>query len=458
MLRRIAENMRFLIIYPPFAPATAMPYSPAALKAALEQNLDITVQCLDLNALFHRLQFSQFYEEVKKTNNIQSYGLLLQQFATSARAMATENNKRVVAQQKPGLFSELLQQILDQKPDMIGFSLVYSSQCFYAKMLIEALEAKNIRCSIGGPSVNEKLQKAYTYLRNEQEMVTYINQITENKHQKKESKQKMLADFSDFQEENYFSNARILPIKTCTTCFYKQCTFCTHFAQIPYKEYNIEMIKATIIKNNAKKIFFIDDMIATPRLLELAAMLKPLHVTWWCQLRPTKDLLGKLQILSDAGLRAISWGVESGNQRVVDLMKKGTSIADVTAVLQESSKVKIKNIVYILFGFPTETKEEFLDTINFLKENSKNIDLVSTSTFGLQQGSKIMVAPEQFGVIQIKEEKRTILDEKITYRVATGLQNEEAKKLKKSYNKTIKNIDKMPRQIAYFKEQVLAFL
>lgn len=450
--------MRFLIIHPPFAPATAMPYSPAALKAVLQQQLDLDVHCLDLNAAFHRLQFSQFYEQLLDANDVHSYGKLLEQFAAAARATAMENNKRVVAGRLPDLFSELLQMILDQKPDLVGLSLVYNSQCFYAKVLLDALQKQNIPCIIGGPAVNAKFRQTYMYLRNEQEIMGYINKMFVTKHPKKNKSQTLLADFSDFQKEDYFSKARILPIKTCSTCFYKQCTFCTHFAQVPYQEYDLGVVKATILKNNAKKIFFIDDMIATPRLLELAAMLKPLHVKWRCQLRPTKDLLGKLQTLYDAGLRSVAWGVESGNQRIMDMMKKGTVVSDVKAVLAESKQSGIINIAYIMFGFPTETKAEFLDTINFLKENSDNIDLVSTSTFGLQHGSKIEAAPELYNITHIHREQRTILDEKISYSTNAGLQPEEVKKLKNSYRKTIKNLDKLPRPFAYFKEQVLGFV
>ena len=61
------------------------------------------------------------------------------------------------------------------------------------------------------------------------------------------------------------------------------------------------------------------------------------------------------------------WGVESGNDRVLELINKGTNVKDIEKVLEDSHNVGIKNIAYILFGFPTEIKEEFLDTIEFLK-------------------------------------------------------------------------------------------
>ncbi len=131
----------------------------------------------------------------------------------------------------------------------------------------------------------------------------------------------------------------------------------------------------------------------------------------------------------------VIWGVESGNQRILNLMKKGTNVLDVKKVLKQSSDAGIKNVTYIMFGFPTETKEEFLDTINFLKENTDNIDLVSTSIFGLQKESKMFGEPENFGIKNVCEEKRTVLEPKISYEIISGLTKKEVIKLRDNYKK-----------------------
>ena len=113
--------------------------------------------------------------------------------------------------------------------------------------------------------------------------------------------------------------------------------------------------------------------------------------------------------------------------------------------------------MFIMFGFPTETKEEFFDTIHFLKENSSSIDLVTTSIFGLQKGSAVYEHPAQYCVSSIHEEKRTVLDSKITYAVSRGMSFEEVESLRRKYTKTIKNIDKVPRVFNCFKEQILIY-
>lgn len=470
--------MKVILLYAPFCAPTMMPYSLSYLKNFLENNLEGETKCLDLNAKFHTLKFPKLYAELKAIKKMNPYNLplfakLLETLEEQSRGIYKENNRNVVESKEPEFLKELVEEITKEKPDLVAFSLVYSSQCFYAKALLQALNERGIACIVGGPAANSKIKAICPFLRNEVELTEYIAAMAENFEKKSPaSMQEVISskflkykeeayncdtipDFSDYVMENYFTLEKMIPLKTCSTCFYKQCTFCTHFADVPYMEYNIDNIRKTIIQSKAKYVYFVDDMIAKNRLVELAAMLKPLNVKWWCQLRPTKDLIGALKELKASGLHTVSWGVESGNQRILDVMKKGTQVEIAAQILQESHAVGIKNAAYIMFGFPTETKEEFLDTINFLKQNKNAIDLVTTSIFGLQKGGKVYANPEAFGVAEIMETERTVLDTSITYITSIGMQREDARDMRRKYMKTIKNIEKFPRVLNYFKEQVL---
>jgi radical SAM superfamily enzyme YgiQ (UPF0313 family) len=137
------------------------------------------------------------------------------------------------------------------------------------------------------------------------------------------------------------------------------------------------------------------------------------------------------------------------------MMKKGTNTKDVEIVLKSSHAAGIKNIVYIIFGFPTETKEEFLQTINFLKMNQEYISLVSTTVFGLQEGTVMCSNPEEYGITEITKEKRTLLEPKLSYKTTSGLANEEAKELRKKYKRTIEKINKFPKKMNFFREHML---
>ncbi len=437
-----------------------MPYSISYLKSFLQNNLTIKVQCLDLNAQFHVQRFPSFYQKIRQTADIETYGKILSEFENNSREVYAQNHKRVIANESPELISEMIELILREKPTLVALSLVYNSQCFYGKALLKELGQRNIKCIIGGPSASHLQGENVPLLKNEIELLNYVVNSSEEpiaKFQGEEYNYDTIPDFSDFPPEDYLSRERIIPLKTSSTCFYKQCTFCTHYADVPYFEFSLDNIRKTIQSNKAQHLFFIDDMISKQRLLQLAEALKSLKVTWWCQLRPTKELILILPDLYASGLRAVCWGVESGNQRILDLMKKGTKVQDAALVLQESHSIGIKNMLYIMFGFPSETKEEFLQTLTFLKTNSSAIDLVCTNVFGLQKRSPIFKNPDLFGIKEVKEQSRTILSEKIMYRVESGLQNEEAKKMRKRYRLTLRRLNKLPTSFDYFKEQVLVF-
>ncbi len=165
-----------------------------------------------------------------------------------------------------------------------------------------------------------------------------------------------------------------------------------------------------------------------------------------------------LKELHDSGLKMIMWGVESGNDRILKLMNKGTSRKCIEQVLKDSHDAGIKNIVYMMFGFPTETKEEFKETIDFLSRNSEYIDLVSTSVFGLQKGTEVFSNPSKFGISKITETPRTVLEPRIEYEVSSGLSKEEAEKLRQSHKRTLEKLDKFPKVMNFFREHMLLSL
>ncbi len=449
--------MKLLFIYPPFCAPTIPPYSISYLKNFIHNNLQIDVKCLDLNAKFHALTFPHYYQQLKLKPDLISYGNLLQEFENEAREVYARNHKKVIAGKEPELLAPMLKLITDEKPDYVAFSFVYNSQVFYGKALLDELQGRGIKCIVGGPAMHTQLQR-HLHLKNEVELIQYLatQQSGIQKYEGDAYNCDTIPDFSDYNDKDYLSLQRIIPLKTSSTCFYKQCTFCTHYADVPYLEFNLDDIKETILRSGAKHICFIDDMISRERLLAIASMIKPLKVTWWCQLRPTRDIRGHFQQLYDSGLRSIAWGVESASQRILDLMKKGTKAEDIPTILKESHTAGIKNMVYVMFGFPSETKEEFLNTIKFLQANATSIDLVSSSVFGLQKRSAIYKNPQQFG-IEARLHQRTILDEKITYVSKIGLQNQQAKDLRKKYKLTLRKINKVPQVFDYCKEQILVF-
>ena len=443
-----------LLVYLPFCTPASPPYSITNLYSFLKNNSPFNVDVLDLNLEFHKLKFSKYQEYYHDVKNWDDYDKVTDEYRRLTSKVYSENNKKVVTGGKPELFDIFLKRIREKKPDIVAFSIVYSSQAFYAFSLIKELKLLGIKCVLGGPAINEKIiVVADAVLNNELEFLEYV--LSQKVDHDKLNPNYAL-DYSIYNLNEYFTPKPVIPLKTTSTCYYKGCTFCTHFKKVPYLEYSLDMIKKTIIDSKQKHFFLIDDMIPVKMLLKIAETVKPLNINWACQLRPTKDMNeAVLKILRESGLVLIMWGVESGNDRVLKLINKGTNKHDIESVLGNSHNVGIKNIAYMISDFPTETKEEFIETIDFLKANQKNIDLVSYSVFGLQKNSFIYRNPEKFGITKIIEEERTVLEPRISYETSNGLSQKKAAKLRSKYQKTIEKINKYPKNMNFFREHML---
>lgn len=447
--------MNILLVYPPFCSPVTPPYSIANIYSFLKDNTEDNIEVLDLNLEFHKKKFSEYqkyFQNLKDNYNQEEYKKQALDFLKESGDTYSKSNWSVVDANNPELFEEIVELILAKKPDIVAFSVVYSSQSFYTYALAKALKEKGIKVLVGGPAVNEKIMSvADEFQKEENDFLKYLG--------KESAENKREIDFSVFPLKDYFTQDVIIPLKTSNTCYYQKCAFCTHHGKQVYKEFSTESIRETIKKSSAKKVFLIDDMIHKKRLLEIAKVMEELDVEWMTQLKPTKDFdLETLQKLKDSGLKMIIWGVESGNDRVLEMMSKGTNSKDVSQVLKDAKRAGITNVLYIMFGFPTETKEEFLDTIKFLEDNQDNIDLISTSVFGLQQNTAVYNNPENYSITNIKEKPRTILEPKIEYEVSTGLSSEEASKLRKKYKKTLEKINKYPKEMNFFREHMMQLI
>lgn len=453
---------KVLCIFPPFCSPVSPPYSITYIADFLRRNTnpdEFEFSLLDLNAWLHKKTFSQEYELVinsLKESNLEEYSIYIKDLKQKIEIFSKVQNTALRNEETNDIIKLCLNEIMSKKPEVVLFSLVYNSQAFFSLRLIKELKAKGIEVIVGGPAVTPQIKKETLYLPNE---VVLLEKLTGQPTNFKTLNAQQTLDYSCYDSSDYFTPEPVICLHTSSCCYYQKCAFCTHHGFGKYIEYDLEDIKNSILASKAKLIFLIDDMIHKKRLLEIAQMLKPLNVKWMCQLRPMKDLDKEtLRLLHESGLRVVIWGVESGNNRVLNAMDKGTNISDVKQVLEDSKLVGISNVTYIMFGFPTETKEEFLDTINFLKDNEDNINLVSTSIFGLQEGSLIEQNPEKYYVEKISKQERKMLPDKITYEIKDGLNTEDAKLLRKKYKKTLENINKFPKEMNIYREHMLYFV
>lgn len=448
-----------ILIYPPFCTPASPPYSITNIFAFLRNNLpaEHEVDVIDLNIEFHKLKlpgYQRYYKGIKQKYDAKEYDDVTKEYRRITKHTYSENNRMIIDELEPQFFDELLQKIIEKGPDTVAFSIVYSSQVFYAYALIKALKELGIETIIGGPAVNNKLEEeADLKLDNELEL---LNHITGEEADHRSLNCRTVLDFRIYNLDDYFTPETVIPIRTTSSCYYRRCTFCTHHDNAQYIEYPLENIKESIVRSRAKHVFIVDDMIHKKRLLDIAAFLGPLDISWMCQLRPTSEFdRATLDRLKASGLKVIMWGVESASDRILKLMQKGTTRREIEKVLKDSHEAGIKNVVYIMFGFPTESEAEFIRTIDFLRQNKESIDLVSTSIFGLQKGTVIYKNPILFGIKKITEDKRTMLEPSITFDVSHGLTTQRATDLRGNYKKTLDSLSKFPRTMNFFREHML---
>ena len=242
------------------------------------------------------------------------------------------------------------------------------------------------------------------------------------------------ADFSDFDPHAYYTPEPIYPMQTTRGCYWKRCTFCNHYRTVG-GSYQLRSMEGLIeemrrhVSNGVRHFTFVDDIISPARFnnLSKAILDAGLSVRYHAMSRPMRHFTDEiLERMYDAGCRFVLWGVESGSQRLLDLMEKGTIVDDVVGCLERSAKAGIKNHVFVMCGFPTETPEEFQQTLDFLERIRPVVHSVHKSTFGLERGTPVFDNPAQFGVSNIKPKQTPLLYD---FECSAGMSREQAKKV-----------------------------
>lgn len=153
------------------------------------------------------------------------------------------------------------------------------------------------------------------------------------------------------------------------------CQFCSHPFGRTFRHHSvdriIEEIKDIQSQYQANQFNFEADTITLDRkfIIELcdAIIEEKLNIRWTCESRvDTVDEM-MLKKMKDAGCWQISYGVESGCQRLLDIIHKGVKKEDVVKVFNSTQNMGISIRGFFILGLPSETPEESMETINFAK-------------------------------------------------------------------------------------------
>ena len=219
-------------------------------------------------------------------------------------------------------------------------------------------------------------------------------------------------DFDGLALDRYLSPRLTLPYDPTRGCYWGKCTFCHYgLAEVGTAQYRerdvsamIEHLRALSTKHGTKHFYFSQDSVAPKTLLKLAnaLILAGLELRWGTDLKPEKYLtVERAETLRKAGAVACALGVESGNDRVLKLIDKGAPVQVVSDVIDRLAGAGVAAEAMCFTDFPTETREEALDTLRFLDERHDRVAVYIVGEFGLTHGSLVAQEPAKFGMREV---------------------------------------------------------
>jgi anaerobic magnesium-protoporphyrin IX monomethyl ester cyclase len=247
-------------------------------------------------------------------------------------------------------------------------------------------------------------------------------------------------DFMGFPLGSYLSKDFTLPLISSRGCYWNRCTFCTY--RELFKGAFEQRDAALVVEDMAKlhseygcrHFRLMDDACSPAFLRSLARQItrSGLKVGWSCFARfersLTNDLLG---LLARGGCKRLMFGLESYNQRVLDLMEKGVRVEEIGRIVEECHGAGIEARLMCMVGFPTETRREALETMRFLMEYRGKYTSFAVQPFNLEGGTEIDCHPERFGITKVDRRDRVSHGLRYGYRYETrsGMGMEEASRM-----------------------------
>jgi hypothetical protein len=96
-------------------------------------------------------------------------------------------------------------------------------------------------------------------------------------------------------------------------------------------------------------------------------------VTWWGNIRFEKTFTPELsELLAESGCIAVSGGLEVASDRLLNLMQKGVSVAQVARVTKGFSEAGVLVHAYLMYGFPTQTLQDTVDALEYVRQLFEN--------------------------------------------------------------------------------------
>ncbi len=284
--------------------------------------------------------------------------------------------------------------------------------------------------------------------------VHYVN--NKNCHDYKQG-QVGTPDYSDFLLNKYisaielvnpmhqmWSDGRWNKLTMAHGCYWAKCTFCD--ISLDYiKLY--EPIAANLLADRMEEMMkqtgqngfhFVDEAAppALMRALALEIIRRRLVLSWWANVRFEKSFTRDLcLLLKQSGCIAVSGGLEVASDRLLALIQKGITVAQVAQVNRHFTQAGIMVHAYLMYGFPTQTEQETIDSLEMVRQLFAAGVLQSAfwHLFTMTVHSPVGMQPEQYQVKRASTAVGTFANNDLVHIDETGADHEKfAFGLKKS--------------------------
>jgi hypothetical protein len=192
-------------------------------------------------------------------------------------------------------------------------------------------------------------------------------------------------------------------------CYWGKCTFCD--VSLDYiKLYEpvaagiiCDRMQEIILQTNQTGFHFVDEA-APPALMRAVALeiiKRKMVVTWWTNVRFEKSFTRDLcLLLSASGCIAVSGGLEVASDRLLKLIDKGITVSQVATVNKNFTEAGILVHAYLMYGYPTQTNQETIDSLEMVRQLFANNILQSAfwHRFALTVHSPVGLNPDKFKI------------------------------------------------------------
>ena len=209
-----------------------------------------------------------------------------------------------------------------------------------------------------------------------------------------------------------WSDGRWNKLTVAHGCYWKKCSFCDvgldYISRYETASASllVDRIEQIVAETGQTGFHFVDEA-APPKALKALAeelLRRKVMISWWGNIRFEKTFTPDLaELLAKSGCIAMSGGLEVASDRLLDLMKKGVTVEQVARVTKGFSDAGILVHAYLMYGFPTQTVQETVDALEYVRQLFENGCIQSGffHRFTCTVHSPVGKNPEEYGITLI---------------------------------------------------------